>query len=68
MKAVDISKFEEVHDRHREMFQRVSELDAVGTALVLQDVFNAFFSVVDACNHRVPFSENGVWRLLGIGF
>ena len=29
MKAVDISKFEKVHDRHREMFQRVSELDAL---------------------------------------
>ena len=29
MKAVDISRFEKVHDRHREMFQRVSELDAL---------------------------------------
>ena len=29
MKAVDISKFEKVHDRHREIFQRVSELDAL---------------------------------------
>ena len=44
------------------------QLDAVGAALVLQDVFNACFSVVYACNHRVPFSQNGVWRLLGIGF